>query len=73
MPVRSESPYSLLAFFVLLTITLLEEQLGLNLLIFSSLLLAASLYAHGRPQRNAWVAAGFTLLSGVMVVCTIPS
>ena len=61
--------FALLAFFTLLyNYFFWEEQFGLNLSLFSSLLLAASLYAHGRPGRNAWVAVGFTLLSGVMVV-----
>ncbi len=62
---------ALLAFFVLLyNYFFWEEQLGINLFIFSGLLLAAVLYTHanGQPKRNAWIAIGFTLLSGLMVV-----
>ena len=63
--------FALLAFFVLLyNYFFWEEQFGINLLLFSGLLLPAALCTHadGRPRGNAWVAIGFTLLSGLMVV-----
>jgi hypothetical protein len=63
--------FALLAFFVLLyNYFFWEEQFGINLLLFSGLLLPAALFTHagGRPRGNAWVAIGFTLLSGLMVV-----
>lgn len=68
---HSKVKAALLAFFVLLyNYFFWEEKFGINLFIFSLLLLSAALYTRtgDRPRRNAWIAVGFTLVSAAMVV-----
>lgn len=47
-----------------------EEKAGINLLIFSVLLLGAALYQNPLSllRKNVWVAAGFTITTALMVV-----
>jgi hypothetical protein len=61
---------ALLVCFVLLYNTFFwEEAFGVNLFLFSSLLLTTTLLTGpSRPRPAGWVAFGFTLLSGLMVV-----
>ncbi len=62
---------ALLAFFTLLyNYFFWEEKFGINLFIFSLLLLSAALFTDtvSKLRRNAWIAIGFTLVSAAMVV-----